>query len=1085
MSSSMMRYSRYAGTPKAHQIDSLRQARIEGFISQDQWKDINLRSMLYKKHPDRVLAIEVYSVPDLERPSFQAATSKANDFKPAAVGDEFGPSWSTHWFRITIEIPSYKDKLEFHWDCNSEGMIWTEDGEPIHGLTGGHFQDRRVEFIIPRSWQGRKTFFVEASMNGMFGCAQCLDISIGGPHHPANDIIQPPKADRQFLLETAELVEPDQDAWALYWDFQVISDMARTLSSNTWEAQKCLGTANEIMNVFRRDDHSSISACRSLAKMLLADVQVDRERSTLVSAIGHCHIDTAWLWPFGETKRKVARSWATQVDLMDRYPEHRFAASQAQQYKWLRADYPSVYENVKRKIKSGQFIPVGGSWVENDTNFPSGESLCRQLIYGQRFFQKEFGITCKVFWLPDTFGYASQLPQLLRLAGMPYFFTQKMSWNNINKFPNSTFNWVGLDNTQVLTHMAPTETYNAQVEAGELQKSVSNHGNLAEDKHSLLLFGNGDGGGGPLAGMLERLKRFQSLSDTIGAVPRVAIVDTVDEFFEGIQKRTQGGKELVTWHGELYLEFHRGTYTSQALTKLNNRRAEILLRELEYLTSMALFTKGHEYPKDTLDSMWEDVLLCQFHDVLPGSCIEMVYEDTTVIYEEVMRKGAKIREEALAALGAETDGDGLRPSLLNTLTWPRSEIVKLDDVSGFSGAQLDGGSKAGGGGLVAVGSEGLGVTDLVGVPYTPVTVHEENGTFVLQNEHLRVCIQGGEIVSLVDRGVKRELLPEGVRSNRMVLFDDQPLYWDAWDVEIHHLEKYQYVEPGKVTILEQGPLRASVKVEQKISENSWINSIISLDAVLNGPSYTNGFNDALSQVTVECECEWREDRKFLKAEFAWDLCNPSADYETQFGIIRRPTHSNTTWDSAKFEVVCHKFANLDEFGYGVAILNDSKYGFSTHGRTQKLSLLRSPKAPDAHADMGRQRFKYAILPHRGMLNQSAVVRAGFNFNSPLQVVPRCAGLPRIFVDGGPNVVLETVKRSEDGTDLVMRAYEAYGGAASVTITVDLKLDSACRVDLLEEKMEDLEIQSTPTGSAVSLCFKAFEVVTIRASVVGI
>lgn len=326
---------------------------------------------------------------------------------------------------------------------------------------------------------------------------------------------------------------------------------------------------------------------------------------------------------------------------MDRYAEHRFAASQAQQYKWLKADYPSIYERVKQKIKSGQFIPVGGSWVENDTNFPSGESLCRQLIYGQRFFQKEFGITCKTFWLPDTFGYASQLPQLLRLAGMPYFFTQKMSWNNINKFPNSTFNWVGLDNTQVLTHMAPTETYNAQIEAGELQKSVSNHGNLAEDKHSLLLFGNGDGGGGPLAGMLERLKRFQSLSDTIGAVPRVGIVDTVDEFFEGIQNRTQGGKELVTWHGELYLEFHRGTYTSQARTKSNNRRAEILLRELEYLTSMALFTKGHRYPKDTLDSMWEDVLLCQFHDVLPGSCIEMVYEDTTVIYDEVMRKRGK------------------------------------------------------------------------------------------------------------------------------------------------------------------------------------------------------------------------------------------------------------------------------------------------------------------------------------------------------------------------------------------------------------------------------------------------------------
>ncbi|KAK4941892.1 Glycoside hydrolase, 38 vacuolar alpha mannosidase [Elasticomyces elasticus] len=624
-----------------------------------------------------------------------------------------------------------------------------------------------------------------------------------------------------------------------------------------------------------------------------------------------------------------------------------------------------------------------------------------------------------------------------------------MSWNNINKFPNSTFNWVGLDNTQVPTHMAPTETYNAQVNAGELQKSVSNHGNLAEDNHSLLLYGNGDGGGGPLAAMLERLDRFQKLSDTAGAIPRVGIVKTVDEFFEGIQKRSKGGATLVIWHGELYLEFHRGTYTSQA---------------------------RHDYPKDTLDSMWEDVLLCQFHDVLPRFCIEMVYEDTTVIYEEVMKKGRKIREEALAALKAGTNGLGL----LNTLSWPRSEIIKLANVSGISNAQND--NEAGG--FVAVGSDGLGTTNLAEIPYTPVTIHEEEGTFILQNDQLRVCICGGEIVSMIDRGLNRELLPNGVRANRMVLFDDQPLYRDAWDVETHHLEKYQYVKPGKVTIVDKGPLRASLRVEQQISESSWITSILSLDAVLEGPGYIEGFNDALSQLQVECECEWRQDRKFLKVEFAWNLCNPSADYQTQFGIIRRPTYSNTTWDSARFEVVCHKFANLDEFGYGVAILNDSKYGFSMHGRTQRLSLLRLPRTPDAHADIGRHRFKYAILPHRGMLNQSAVVRAGFNFNSPLQVVPRCAKLPRISMDGAPNVVLETIKRSEDGADLVMRAYEAYGGAAEATLSLDVKLESAFKANLLEEEIESLEMKSTPSTSAISLCFKAFEVVTVRAHVQG-
>jgi alpha-mannosidase len=1063
-----MAYQRYAGTPKAHQIDSLRKDRLAGFISKDQWQGINLLSVLYKKRYTD-LQIEVYSVPNLERPCFQNAT--ANKFRPTKVGESFGPSWSTHWFRITIDVPKYEDSLEFHWDCGSEGMIWTEDGEPVHGLTGGHRCDRRVEFIIPKSWKGKKSFYVEASMNGMFGCANGIDLLV--VHHPQNDIIQPPNPDRQFLLETAELVEPNPVAWDLYWDFTVISDVARTCPMDSWEAQKCLGVANDIVNAFRRNDQSSLSACRSIAKTVLGEIKPEKKQGTVVSAVGHCHIDTAWLWPFGETKRKVARSWATQVDLMNRYPEHHFAASQAQQYKWLKQDYPSLFKRVVEKIKTGQFIPLGGSWVENDTNFPSGESLARQLIYGQRFFQKEFGIRCKIFWLPDTFGYAAQLPQLLRLAGMPYFFTQKMSWNNINKFPNSTFNWVGLDNTQVLCHMAPTETYNAQVTAGELKMSITNHGNLAEDNHSLLLFGNGDGGGGPLAGMLERAKRFEALSDNIGGIPRVAIADSVDKFFEGIEERTANGKKLVTWHGELYLEFHRGTYTSQAKTKLNNRRAEIFLREIEYLSTLAFLLKGHEYPKSVLDEMWEDVLLCQFHDVLPGSCIEMVYEDTSVIYAAVMEKGWKLYDQALKALGF----GGEKKSVLNTLSWPRSEVIKVDDVSGFTNAQ-----KSQDGGFVAVGSDGLGATKVADLKYTPATVEEKGGAYILKNEKLQVTIKGGAIISLVDLGLGKELVPEGAQSNRMVLFDDQPLYWDAWDVEVHHLEKFDYVEPGKVNILEKGPLRASVKVKQRISETSWITSIISLDAVLEGQSYTDGFNDALSLVQVECEVEWQEDRKFLKVEFPWNLHNSTADYETQFGIIRRPTHFNTTWDSAKFEVVSHKFANLDEFGYGVAILNDSKYGFATHGNTQRLSLLRSSKAPDAHADMGRQKFRYAILPHRGSLNQSAVVRAGFNFNNPLRLVDGFVELPKVSVAGAPNVVLETIKKAEDTSDLVIRAYEAYGGAANASIELGLNVTKAYKVNLLEEEVEALEVKSTSTGTAISLAFKAFEVVTLRLTV---
>jgi alpha-mannosidase len=391
-----MAYPRYTRTPKAHPIDSLRKDRLATFISRDQWQGIDVLSVLYKKRYSD-LPIDVYSVPNLARPSFQTAT--ANQFRPTQVGESFGPSWSTHWFRITVDVPEYEQSLEFHWDSGSEGMIWTEDGEPVHGLTRGHRCDRRVEFIIPKSWKGKKTFYVEASMNGMFGCANGNDLLEMA--HPGNDPIQPPNPDRQFLLETAELVAPNPVAWDLYWDFVVISDVARTYGTNTCEAQRCLAVANDIVNAFRRNDPSTFLKCRALAKQVLGEIQPERTHAPAVSAIGHCHIDSAWLWPFGETKRKVARSWATQVDLMNRYPEHHFAASQAQQYKWLKQDYPSLFQRVVEKIKGGQFLPVGGSWVENDTNFSSGESLSRQLLYGQRFFQKEFGVRCKTFWLPE------------------------------------------------------------------------------------------------------------------------------------------------------------------------------------------------------------------------------------------------------------------------------------------------------------------------------------------------------------------------------------------------------------------------------------------------------------------------------------------------------------------------------------------------------------------------------------------------------------------------------------------------------------------------------------------------------------
>lgn len=458
---------------------------------------------------------------------------------------------------------------------------------------------------------------------------------------PGGDSIQPPRPDRYFQLQKADIVAINLEARALFIDFWIIGDAAREFPQDSWEEHEALQVCNAIMDTFiaANGSNESITECRKIAKKYIGDVDssklYDSDQPALITAIGNCHIDTCWLWPWAETKRKVARSWSNQCNLLERYPEHRFVASQAQQFKWLEQLYPSVFDRVKSKVKEGTFQPIGGSWVEHDTNMPSGESLVRQFIYGQRYFESRFGSRCTTFWLPDTFGYSTQLPQICRLAGMTRFFTQKLSWNNINNFPHTTFNWVALDGSQVVCHMTPAETYTAEANFGDVRRSITQHKSMDQDPTSLLAFGKGDGGGGPTWQHIEKLRRCRGMSDTVGLLPRVKMGDSVDDFFARLEKRVEEGLDLVTWYGELYFELHRGTYTTQANNKRNNRKAEIMLHDIEYLATLASIQdvvanngKKYKYPKEDIDDMWENVLLCQFHDCLPGSCIEMCYDDS-------------------------------------------------------------------------------------------------------------------------------------------------------------------------------------------------------------------------------------------------------------------------------------------------------------------------------------------------------------------------------------------------------------------------------------------------------------------------
>ncbi|KAI1978411.1 Glycoside hydrolase, 38 vacuolar alpha mannosidase [Ophidiomyces ophidiicola] len=1071
-------YPTFADKPVGQKISGIYRDRLRQFTATGQYQGQNLVAKYFEATNDdeNHVKLSVYSVPNLERPGFEDVVSK--EFRPTRRGESFGPSWSTHWFKIGLTVPEdmrKKERLEFHWDANNEGLVWSDDGRPLQGLTGG---GERVEWILPDSFRDGKEhlFYIEMACNGMFGNADA-------------DIIQPPNPNRYFQLNTARITAVNLEARALYYDFWMIGDAAREFPGDAWQSHEALRIGNAMMDAFIDGNGSqeSIKEARKLAEQYLgslvntADVY-KTEGKPLVFGIGHCHIDSCWLWPFAETKRKVARSWSTQCDLMERYPEFRFCCSQAQQFKWLEDGYPYAFDRVKYWVKKGRFQPIGGSWVEHDTNMPSGESLVRQFLYGQRYFESRFGERCSVFWLPDTFGYSSQLPQLCRLANMSRFFTQKLSWNNINNFPHTTFNWVSPDGSQVLCHMTPAETYTASAHFGDVRRSITQHKSMDQDNTSLLVFGKGDGGGGPTFEHIEKLRRLRGMSDKVGLLPRVAMGSSVNDFFGQLEEKAANGTDFVTWYGELYFELHRGTYTTQANNKLNNRKSEFVLRDLELFATLAtLKDSKYKYPKKQLDEMWEAVLLCQFHDCLPGSSIEICYDDSDKIYAEVFETAKKLKGEASKVLGFAPEGASKKkPVAVNTLPWDRTEIVRLDEPSLASGTPQ-----------YALASGGMGVVTaepLSSSTATSLSVKEvKNGVFQLENAALSLQVADGVITTLFDRKANREIIPKGKKANQLVIFDDKPLYWQAWDVEVFHLDSRKELTSGSTKIAEQGPHRVSVVTETKISDASWVKTTISL---------TEAQGDTPAFVEMNSEVEWRETMKFLKVEFPVDIVNTEASYETQYAITKRPTHYNTSWDMAKFEVCCHKWADLSESDYGVSILNDSKYGFATCGNLMRLSLLRAPKAPDGNADMGRHHIRYAIMPHSGPLDYRTV-RAGYNFNNPLVVYP-CSGteannlFKAIQLSGSPSLILDAIKRGEDdedvsrgelerrpGRSIIIRIYDSTGGKSRGTISVTLPIKKAYKCNILEDDLDELCIQKGKCEANIHIELRPFEVATYR------
>ncbi|HVN15903.1 MAG TPA: alpha-mannosidase [Anaerolineales bacterium] len=991
-----------------------------------------LSGLFYPEHSP--LQMQVYAAPD--RVSYYEALQGI--YLPVSVGAKLGPLWSTHWFKVQAAIPHQWQGLEVHllWDSSSEACIWL-DSSPVQGLTGSFSSwgddSIRKEYVITPKATGGETFeaYIEVACNGLFG----LDQQANNP--------------RIGELQQAEIALFDRQAWELYWDLKVIADMALYLPANTPRGGQALYTANAMVNTILLNDRSTWSQARQLAADFFAAQNGDGQHN--LSAVGHAHIDTAWLWPMAETRRKSARSFSSATQYMEMYPEYKYACSQAQQYEWMKEQYPGLYERIKDKVKSGQFIPVGGTWVEPDCNIPSGESLVRQFLFGQRFFQQEFGITCNEFWNPDVFGYSGALPQIMQLAGIQFFLTQKLSWNQFNKPASHTFLWEGIDGSRVLTHFPPADTYNSTASVKEMLYLVNNFKDHERANESLMLFGYGDGGGGPTPAMLEQLRRMKD----VDGLPR-AEIRSPKEFFT---RAAADIKDPTVWVGELYFELHRGTYTTQARNKRFNRQSEFLLHDVEMISALAMLTNGMSYPVADLQMMWKKVLTNQFHDIIPGSSINEVYQDSTRDYEKIIRRGSDLRENALATLfpsGKQSD----RIGVFNTLSFPHTEVIELPE--GMSGTQ----SAASGRGLALVSAPGIGYAiQRVEDPDRSVSIVETRDNFQLENERLKAVInRQGELVSLFDKTNQCECIQPGERGNRFVLYEDQPNNWDAWDVDIFHLEKPLAIgDVVSIKIIESGPLRAALEVERVISASSHLRQVISLTAPSN-------------RLDFECFVDWHEKQKFLKVEFPLNVRAQSATYEIQFGHVQRPTHFNTTYDLARFEVPAHRWADLSEPNFGVALLNDCKYGYATHDNIMRLSLLRASIAPDPHADEGQHQFRYALLPHAGNPQTAGVIEEAYRFNVPLLLFRTDAkeNQKSFFNVSNPAMLLDTVKKAEDSDALILRLYESRGTRGSFHLTSSLPLRSATLVNLLEDKLADLNW----SGDGIELEFKPFQIITL-------
>lgn len=779
-----------------------------------------------------------------------------------------------------------------------------------------------------------------------------------------------------------------------------------------------------------------------------------------ITISGHAHQDVAWLWPYWRTHQKIAHTISNVLALMERYPAYHYSQSQPQLLQWLKEDMPEMYARVKERVAEGRFELVGAMWVESDCNLPSGESLIRQILHGTRFLHEEFGITPHLIWLPDVFGYSAALPQIMRGCNIPCFMTTKISWNQFNRLPVDTFRWRGIDGSEVLTHFitAPSEdqgpsyTYNGPLHPADMIGTWQRYQQKAINSELLYLGGWGDGGGGPEEDQLERAH----IMEDIPAFPEIQM-GQANAYFYKLYQRLWPHPRLPTWVGELYLEYHRGTYTSQASIKQANRRMEFLYRDVELLNAWTSLY-GEPSHQEKINQGWKLILLNQFHDVLPGTSIHEVYEDVKRIYAEAQALAEPLRDALLARVSKHlSHPDHERSALLfaNTLSWERNDPLQLpgeyqhlfplaqntSDWDGHPLTLLDNLRLPPCGALLTAASQPD--PDL---PAVEVSLDVGKYLTVCNAFYQLSLNEYGEISRLYDREARREVIPPGETANQLIAYEDRPLQFDAWDIDLYYEEKpYHLREQTVLRVIEKGPVRATIEVEHRFL-SSRVTQRISLWR-------------SSRRIDFATEIDWHAHQMLLKAAFPVAINATHATYEIQFGSIERPTHRNTSWDWARFEVCAHRWVDISEGNYGVSLLNDSKYGHDIHDHVLRLTLLKSAVSPDPQADQGLHRFTYSLFPHQGDWRAAQTVHRAYELNVPIRTTPASLAqesdepLSCSFLSTDcSHIVVDTVKPAEDGDGLIIRLYEAHNQRGHGVLTFATTLRSAETCNLLEESL---------------------------------